>query len=440
MKTKYEDSIVKVSEIYLDQENPRFPPVNDQREAVQVMLKEQGDKIINLATDIYQNGLNPSSKLILFVEKKRYIDGDGNRRLTALKILETPSLADGSPRIRKKIEAVLKGNGATPTEVGCVIFKSREDARHWISINHNGPQEGKGQIAWDSEQKNRFEGKYTIGLQALDQLSHKGLISNEDKSRINKTTLDRLLSYKEVKAKLIISKNGEHFSFGHMNNLQIVCLALRDKTVDVVYTAEKGIKFINDILAGDSGNFNPRNEGNAGDQTDLEAVDSREKQVDPENDKNISSQTFKRSRRTSSSELPAFGGILQLKLGPVNNIYRDIDLLFNIYKGKLCKDQKVILGDGFVVIFRMSLRILAETAANETNKKLGDYLVEYFDQAKKMLDKDSKTLLSNQNVKKDKIVELFQTGAHDYGSSKNETQAVALSIILGAILKITHGK
>lgn len=43
---------LRVSSICLDQENPRFPPVTNQREALQAMLDEQGDKIYNLACDI----------------------------------------------------------------------------------------------------------------------------------------------------------------------------------------------------------------------------------------------------------------------------------------------------------------------------------------------------------------------------------------------------
>lgn len=84
--------------------------------------------------------------------------------------------------------------------------------------------------------------------------------------------------------------------------------------------------------------------------------------------------------------------------------------------------------------------MLAETAAREIKKELKDYLIENFDQAKSTLDLNTKTSLSNQSVEKNKIVQLFQTGAHDYHNSRNEEQAVALSIILGAILKVTHGK
>ena len=186
---KPDETIIKVTDIHLDQENPRFPPVNSQREAIDAMLMDQGEKIATLALDIYQNGLNPSVKLILFKEGKHFVDGDGNRRLTALKILETPSLADAFPKVRKRIDAILKRPGEVPIEVGCVIFNDRNAARHWILVNHDGEQEGRGQIKWAPEQKDRFERKPSIGLEALDILTHKGLITPADKSQVNKSTL-----------------------------------------------------------------------------------------------------------------------------------------------------------------------------------------------------------------------------------------------------------
>lgn len=457
MKETYIERTIKISEIQLDQENPRFPPVSNQREAIQTMLRDQGIKIITLASDIYHNGLNPSSKLILFKDGKKYIDGDGNRRVTALKILETPSLSDSDPKIRKRIDAILKTSGAIPSEVSCVVFESREKAKHWISINHSGPQDGKGQISWDSEQKNRFEGNFTIGLQALDLLDHNHLISAADKSRVNKTTLDRLLSYKKVKEKLAISKSGGHFLFGHTDNLKKVVLALRDEKVDVVYTAAKGVAFVDRILVGSSSNFSPKNnqsdnsrfdeDVSSGVQPNLVDDDSPGSQQASESDQTVESQqelvnvnpnydeTLTRSRRKKREELAVFGGPLSLKTGHINNLYRDIEQLYKIYKNK-----SLTFSEDFIVIFRMSLRMLAETAARESKKDLKNYLNENFDQARCDLNQDMRTSLSNQSVEKGKIVQLFQTGAHDYTNSRNEEQAVALSVILGAILRITHGK
>jgi hypothetical protein len=413
----YEEKSIKVSEINLDQENPRIPPVTGQRQAIQSVLTDQGEKIANLASDIYGYGLNPSSRLIVFKEESRYVDGDGNRRLTAIKILETPSLADSFPRIKKRIDAILKKEGKVPTEVHCIIFENREAARHWISINHGGEQEGRGQITWSAEQKDRFEHKHSIGLEALDLLKHKKLITEDDRLNINKTTLDRLLNFKEVKSRLSISYNGKHFSFGDLENLNKTVLELRNKKVDEVYTASKGKIFLDKIFSSQAPNIGKINDCASSKNTGGTDVSS-----------------IPRSRRIKQSELLAFGGALPLKLGHVNNLYRDIEYIYNYYLA-----HKADLSADFIVIFRMSIRFLAETASNDVNLSLKDYLLNNFDLAKSKLNKNIKTLLSNQSVEKNKIVQLFQTGAHNYANSKNEEQAIAMSIILGAILKLTHG-
>lgn len=416
----YREQQIKVADIQLDQENPRFPPVNSQREAIDAMLSDQGDKVVTLALDIYQNGLNPSAKLILFKSGLRFVDGDGNRRLTALKILETPSLADAFPKIQKKIDAILKRPGAVPTEVGCVVFSDRNAARHWISINHGGAQDGRGHIDWNAEQKDRFERKPSIGLEALDLLTHKGLVTSGDKEQVNKSTLDRLLSYKEVKALLSISKKGDHFTFGNVEQLKKAVLNLRGKAVDEVYTATKGKKFIQEAVNLPASG--PSATGGSASGT-------------PGNSSNIQFGQGNRSRRIQKPGLQVFGGKLSLKPGHVNNLYRDVESLHDFYQA-----EKSRLSADFIVIFRMSLRLLAETAAKELKKELKDYLTDEFDLAKKALDQNAKTTLSNQSVSKDSIIKLFQTGAHDYHNSKNEEQALALSIILGAILTITHRK
>lgn len=416
---KYEEKTIKVTDVQLDQENPRFPPVNSQREAIEAMLTDQGAKIATLALDIYQNGLNPSVKLILFKEGKRFVDGDGNRRLTALKILETPSLADAFPKVRRKIDAILKRPGEVPTEVGCVIFDDRIAARHWISVNHGGEQGGRGQITWNAEQNDRFERKPSIGLEALDLLTHKGLITATDKAEVQKSTLDRLLSYKGVKSDLSITKNGDHYSFGSVDNLRKVVLNLRGKAVGKVYTADEGKVFVQESIAspGPASASGSSAAGNGGSPTAGAAGQSV------------------RSRRIKKDGLPFFGGKLSLKLGHVNNLYRDVEILHDFFQ-----NEKGRLSADFIAIIRMSLRLLAETAADDRQKELKDYLTAHFDAAKRTLDHNAKTTLSNQSVTKDSIIKLFQTGAHNYHNSKNEEQALALSVILGAMLTLSHGK
>lgn len=49
-------------------------------------------------------------------------------------------------------------------------------------------------------------------------------------------------------------------------------------------------------------------------------------------------------------------------------------------------------------------------------------------------------LLANQNVKDDTMLQLLHTGAHNYKTTPNVEQTIAISIILGAMLMITHKK
>ncbi|WKZ20144.1 MAG: hypothetical protein QY310_06150 [Candidatus Jettenia sp. CY-1] len=143
----------------------------------------------------------------------------------------------------------------------------------------------------------------------------------------------------------------------------------------------------------------------------------------------------RQSRRTSRKEFELFGGKLYLRMGDVSNLYRDIVDLYQFYITK-----KNGLSQTFPGLIRMSLRLLCETAAKEDNdKKLEIYLKGNFANAKKTLDRDIKTTLSNQNVNEGSLVQLLHTGAHNYQSSNNMEQTIALSIIIGAILTITHG-
>ncbi len=143
----------------------------------------------------------------------------------------------------------------------------------------------------------------------------------------------------------------------------------------------------------------------------------------------------RQSRRSIKKANELFGGKLYLRIGEVSNLYRDITDLYDFYIGK--QDR---LSQSFPGLIRMSLRLLCETAAKESKKRIEDYVKDNFDEAKKILDQDIKTTLSGQNVSKETIMQLLNTGAHSYQSTFNVEQTIAISIAVGAILTITHGK
>lgn len=143
-----------------------------------------------------------------------------------------------------------------------------------------------------------------------------------------------------------------------------------------------------------------------------------------------------RTRKVKSKEVSLFGGDLYLKPGDVSNLYRDINDLYNYYIA-----NKKTLSESFPSLIRMALRLLSETAYQEDgDKNLKIYIKKHYANGKKRLDKNQKNYLHNQNVNENTIVQQIHTGAHKFDASKNLSQTVAISIILGKILEESHGK
>ncbi|KGL48865.1 hypothetical protein [Porphyromonas gulae] len=143
----------------------------------------------------------------------------------------------------------------------------------------------------------------------------------------------------------------------------------------------------------------------------------------------------RQTRRTQKKEFELFGEKLSLKHGEVNNLYRDICFLHQVYE----KHQNE-LSDSFIVLIRMSLRLLCESAAKEDRRTINEYLQEYYDNAVKSLGQNDKTTLSADNVTKTSITQLLHLGAHNYKASSNKSQTYSISLVLGKMLTLTHGK
>lgn len=146
-------------------------------------------------------------------------------------------------------------------------------------------------------------------------------------------------------------------------------------------------------------------------------------------------QTKRQAARTKKKHTALFGGVLYLKAGQISDLYRDIFDLYEYYQQK--KDH---FSQYFPSLIRMSMRLLVEAAASDKGETMSNYLKSNFKKAKVSLDNDEKTTLSTQNVSEGSIEQLLHIGAHNYKAANNLDQTIAVSIILGKILHITHGK
>jgi len=194
--------IVKLSQVYLDLENPRHDPFESEPEVIAHLLKDEAVKV--LAKHIATVGsLSPLEIVGLIphpIVKDAYVPAEGNRRVCALKLLDDPDRAP-TESDRKYFRTLKDAMDRPIKTMSTRIFRSKAEARPWISLRHEGEQGGVGTKKWDSTQKSRFnmEGseRATPNEQAIKLLDYavaRGLISDEERGRLALTTMTRFLS------------------------------------------------------------------------------------------------------------------------------------------------------------------------------------------------------------------------------------------------------
>lgn len=153
----FKTKTIPVGQLMLDTRNPRHGVLESQRAAIESLIGSQRQKLVVLANDILRNGLSPIERLMVLKSKNGYTVVEGNRRLAAIKLLDNPALADGTPivgAIRR-----LASKGSAPSEADCSVVPSRKAAAHWLEIRHGGESEGAGVVPWSAYAANRFKSK-----------------------------------------------------------------------------------------------------------------------------------------------------------------------------------------------------------------------------------------------------------------------------------------
>jgi hypothetical protein len=152
--------MTKFETLRLDEKNYRTGPVNGQREAIQAIIADQKQKLVNLAKDILEmDGLSPGEPLWVYREISTgdYVVVEGNRRVTALKLMDNPLLADGTP-LEKEFRALATRFAANPIrQVTATVFPSYEAAAPWRRRRHLSSGSGVGLEGWKTLAKARAD-------------------------------------------------------------------------------------------------------------------------------------------------------------------------------------------------------------------------------------------------------------------------------------------
>ena len=224
MKEHKDLKIVKIDDIMINPENPRhnevqitIPEMGEELIMKQLIRdKETANKMFDLIKSIYESGFIPSLAVILeYKEKiKKYIPWDGNRRITALKILKNPYMMKNLKHFAySQINTVFEFSKKVQEdfyEVSAYIVQDFKEAAPMIKAIHTT---ASGAMQWDRIMIKRFEQKLglkNIITQAQDLLPD---VFKDLPSNFPTSILDKILESKEGKKFLNIDNIDNTLTF-----------------------------------------------------------------------------------------------------------------------------------------------------------------------------------------------------------------------------------
>ncbi len=456
---------IKLDDLILWSENPREPfgDGSSNNAIIEMALIDKNNKWKLQKLHHEMGGYYDKSELPIVIEDEKksgkYIVYDGNRRIILIKYLQNKSAFTdlNFSNDLKNIEAPTYI--ANLKEIPCNVCNT-ETAISSVERKHIDSG------TWGALEREYFlaqHKKNKTGDGSEEKISN--FLQFEEET--NLISQNKKLNQRFVKEEVLTD-----------GNLKSIGLEFRDDGLHSIYDNDSDTKIVIAEIAKaiNEGEISTRKRRVNGKETLADRLVEinpdlkdkikpiEEKQGSEENKKKLKKATdVKIGRITPVSKEPKirmFPSPLNLK-GKciVNNLYGDILEIDKLkHQGKCSTD--------FPRILRFSLRLLVESAAQTCN--LGDgkfdaYIEECFADARsKILDEDEPSLSYNdikthedlnkllragghyneENNSKEsgKMIEATHIGAHPYSDSASYGKAHAMSIIVGAMLQISHGE
>lgn len=184
--------MISLSSLEFDPENPRLPQNikgDNEIDVITYLIDEAN--IPELMMSIGEQGYFDGEPLLVVPRNDHYIVVEGNRRLSALKLLNSDTSA---PRSAKKIEEIKKTSKHKPINIPCQVFEDRDQILSYLGYRHiTGVKE------WDALAKARY----------LDQLFRKFQAEEPelDNQKLFQKLAKVIASKSDYVAKLLTSLN-----------------------------------------------------------------------------------------------------------------------------------------------------------------------------------------------------------------------------------------
>lgn len=259
MRNNFESvGTIPISEILLDQKNYRLGPIDTQKECIIAMFREFDEKMVKIATHIAKYGLSPKPIVVSKNENGQWRVRDGNRRITALKILNNTAEAPDD-HYRKVFEAIRRNAepGTIPDSVEC-LTADEPTIIEYVRLEHMGLQNGIGQVDWGPRAKDNLQddlgGKlnYKLSSSVLEYLSNRGV---EESRNVKITNIQRLVQDKDISDRIGIAWDGNNLIITHKEDEVfrllrgiVIDFAKGDKTVKDIYLHTDRMKYIDEFF------------------------------------------------------------------------------------------------------------------------------------------------------------------------------------------------
>lgn len=142
-----QQSNIPIQNILLDTENARIRAGSDQNNCISRILRKESQMLV-LMEDIAENGLTTMPILVMPHSEGKWVVKDGNRRITALKLLNFPEGCP-EPHLISKIKKIKeKYVDNIPATVDCLSSDNFDAIFQEIVARHSGARNGAGQYDW----------------------------------------------------------------------------------------------------------------------------------------------------------------------------------------------------------------------------------------------------------------------------------------------------
>lgn len=217
MSDNHEFRELSLNDVLINPDNSRFintDNLTNEVDSINQLIEIQNEKLIYLAKDIVAKGLNPHEIPIAYYDESsnKYIVADGNRRITAIKLLTIYStkldLFKMTSGFKNSLVSIIKNNKGRMVRsnmtIPFVVYDSEESVRDLLEKTHTDIS-GVSRDNWDAISKDRHKarnGYFTERYSVVDFVNNSKFTSEEVRHLLSKprwlSKFERLIKVSEM--------------------------------------------------------------------------------------------------------------------------------------------------------------------------------------------------------------------------------------------------